>query len=38
MKQKPSYTLSELKIDKSLTEIDDFTLISETEETLDTYN
>tara|TARA_R110002049_G_scaffold298020_1_gene487529 strand:- start:150 stop:1022 length:873 start_codon:yes stop_codon:yes gene_type:complete len=38
MKQKPSYTLSELKIDKSLTEIDDFTLTSETEETLDTYN
>ncbi|WP_339884335.1 hypothetical protein [Vreelandella maris] len=38
MKQKPSYTLSELKIDKSLTEIDDFTLISETEEMLDTYN
>lgn len=32
MKQKPSYTLSELKIDKSLTEIDDFTLISESEE------
>ncbi|OJA06587.1 hypothetical protein [Halomonas sp. QHL1] len=36
MKQKPSYTLTELKVDNTLIEIDDFTLISETEEMLDT--
>ncbi|MEL7968647.1 hypothetical protein AAG587_19990 [Vreelandella neptunia] len=36
MKQKPSYTLTEMKVDNTLIEIDDFTLISETEEMLDT--
>lgn len=38
MKQKPSYTLTELKVDNTLIETHDFTLISESEETLDTYN
>ncbi|AJY52349.1 hypothetical protein [Halomonas sp. KO116] len=38
MKQKPSYILTELKIDNTLIEMDQFTLTSESEETLDTYN
>tara|TARA_R110001599_G_scaffold287526_2_gene490126 strand:- start:10 stop:882 length:873 start_codon:yes stop_codon:yes gene_type:complete len=38
MKQKPSYTLTELKLDNTLIEMDQFTLTVESEETLDTYN
>tara|TARA_R110001599_G_scaffold97946_4_gene252181 strand:- start:1498 stop:2367 length:870 start_codon:yes stop_codon:yes gene_type:complete len=38
MKQKPSYTLTELKVDNSLTEMEQFTLTGESEEILNTHN